>query len=45
MGLEVFSGFRQFRALFDGLQKPVVVIVAKSKDRFVKRPPMKTIQP
>jgi hypothetical protein len=25
--------------------KPVVDIVPKSKDRFVERPPMKTVQP
>jgi hypothetical protein len=28
-----------------GFQKPVVVIIPKSKDRFMERPPMKTVQP
>jgi hypothetical protein len=41
----VFDGFRQFRALFGGLRKLVVVIIPKSKDRFVERPTMKTVQP
>jgi hypothetical protein len=26
-------------------KKPVVDIIPKSKDRFMKRPPMKTVQP
>jgi hypothetical protein len=26
-------------------EKPVVVIIPKSKDRFIERPPMKTVQP
>jgi hypothetical protein len=38
-----FSGFRWFRAVFGGLQKPMVVIIPKSKDQFMERPPMKTV--
>jgi hypothetical protein len=38
-----FSGFRWFRAAFGGLQKPMVVIIPKSKDQFMERPPMKTV--
>jgi hypothetical protein len=40
----VFSGFRQFGALSSGLRKPVVVIMPKSKDRFMEQPPMRTVQ-
>jgi hypothetical protein len=40
-----FGGFRQFGALSDGLQKPVVDIIPKSKDRFMERQPMKIVQP
>jgi hypothetical protein len=40
-----FGGFRQFGALSGGLQKPVVVIIPKSKDRFVEWPLMTTVQP
>jgi hypothetical protein len=32
-------------ALFGGLQKPMVLIMPKSKDRFVERRPMKVVQP
>jgi hypothetical protein len=28
-----------------GLQKPVVVIIPKSKDPFMERPPIKIVQP
>jgi hypothetical protein len=38
-----FDGFRQFGAVSGGLQK--VVIIPKSKDRFMVQPPMKTVQP
>jgi hypothetical protein len=31
--------------LSGGLWKPVVDIIPKSKDRFMERPPMKTVQP
>jgi hypothetical protein len=41
----VFGGFRQFGALSGGLWKPAVDITPKSKDRFMERPPMKTVQP
>jgi hypothetical protein len=45
-GLELRSvDFDSSGALFDGLQKPVVDIISKSKDRFMERPPMKTVQP
>jgi hypothetical protein len=40
-----FGGFRQFGALSGGLQKPVVVIIPKSKDRFMEWPLMTTVQP
>jgi hypothetical protein len=36
----VFGGFRQFEALSSGFQKPVVVIILKSKYQFLERPPM-----
>jgi hypothetical protein len=39
------SVFRQFRTVSDGLQKPVIVIIPKYKDRFIERPPMKIVQP
>jgi hypothetical protein len=39
-----FGGFWQFEAMSGGLRKPVVVIISKSKDRFMERPPMKTVQ-
>jgi hypothetical protein len=29
----------------DGLRKPVVDIIPKSKDRFMERSPMKIVQP
>jgi hypothetical protein len=31
--------------LSSGLRKPVVDIIPKSKDRFMERSPMKTVQP
>jgi hypothetical protein len=40
-----FGGFRQFRVVSGGLQKSVVVIIPKSKDRFTERQPMKIVQP
>jgi hypothetical protein len=39
----MFGGLRQFDALSGGLQKSVVVIMPKSKDRFMERPPMKIV--
>jgi hypothetical protein len=39
----VFGGFRQFEAMPGGLQKPVIVIISKSKDWFMEQPPMKTV--
>jgi hypothetical protein len=40
-----FGGFRQFRAVSGGLRKPMVVIIPKSKDRFMEQAPMKIVQP
>jgi hypothetical protein len=39
------GGFCQFGAGSSGLQKPMVVIIPKFKDRFMERPPMKIVQP
>jgi hypothetical protein len=41
----MFGGFRQFGALSDGLRKPMVVIIPRSKDRFKEQQPMKIVQP
>jgi hypothetical protein len=41
----VFSGLQQFRALSGGLRKLVVVIMPKSKDRFLELPPIRIVQP
>jgi hypothetical protein len=41
----VFGGLRQFGAVFGGLWRPVIVIIPKSKDQFMERPPIKTVQP
>ena len=40
-----FGGFRQFGTYSVDSGKPVVDIIPKSKDRFMERPPMKTVQP
>jgi hypothetical protein len=41
----VFGGLQQFGDLSGGLRKPMVVIMPKSMDRFMERPPMKIVQP
>jgi hypothetical protein len=41
----MFGGFWQFEALSSGLQKPVVVIIPKSKDRLMEQSPIKIVQP
>jgi hypothetical protein len=41
----VFNGLLQFGAVSGRLQKLVVVIIPKSMNRFMERPPMKTVQP
>jgi hypothetical protein len=40
-----FGGFRQFEAVSGGLWKTMVVIIPKSKDWFIERPPIKIVQP
>jgi hypothetical protein len=40
-----FGEFRQFRAVSGRLRKPMVVIIDKSKDRFMERSPIKIVQP
>jgi hypothetical protein len=41
----VFGGFLQFRACPVNSGSLSLVIMPKSKDRFVERPPMRTVQP
>jgi hypothetical protein len=41
----VFGWCEQFKAFAAGLWKPDLVIIAKSKDRFMEQPPMKIVQP
>jgi hypothetical protein len=45
MGLELCSVDSNSSGLSGGLQKHVVDIIPKSKDRFMERPPIKIVQP
>jgi hypothetical protein len=45
MGLKLRSVDFDSSGLAGGLQKPVVYIIPKSKDRFMERTPMTTVQP
>jgi hypothetical protein len=40
----MFGGFRQFRALSGGLQRPLVVVIPKSNDQFMEQSPIKIVQ-
>jgi hypothetical protein len=40
----MFGGFRQFGVLSGGLQRPLVVVIPKSNDQFMERPPIKIVQ-